>query len=120
MERITAYGIVGLHGLTREAGGFKLTMDNTIRFDLPASIGPKEIEHITRDLEHLATKMRNHPTEMADLLKACLSADMERARAIATRHDITEEQFSQAGGGLIWLIAVGVGLAILLYPSEAR
>ena len=108
-------GIVGITGLERQAGGFFTSKDRIGRIDIPTSFGPEDLQRAQRDCEILAEKLRDQPGEMASLLEAITHNKFDEAHRMIGQLRLTEQEFSSQGGGLYWLVVVGV----LLYATDA-
>jgi hypothetical protein len=91
-----------------------MSTDHLTRVQLPAEFSADDIQRIRTDFELLATAMREHPDEMAELLGAHSRRDTDAAKRIAETLDLSEERFVAQGGGIIWgVVAVAVVCDVL-------
>jgi hypothetical protein len=95
----------------RNAAALKaLSTDHVTRVQLPNRLSAEDVERMRRDFELLATALRDHPTEMRDLLEAHFRKDTTTSRRIAETLGLSEEAFKAQGGGIIWAV---VGAAVV-------
>jgi hypothetical protein len=94
----------------RDQEGFTLSTDHVTRVQLPNRLSAEDVERMRRDFELLATALRDHPTEMRDLLEAHFRKDTTTSRRIAETLGLSEEAFKAQGGGIIWAV---VGAAVV-------
>jgi hypothetical protein len=68
--------------------------------------GPAEMELVIHDSEVMTSLLRNHTTEMTEIVNNVLTGRTEEAVRLASRIGLTEEAFHQRGGGPIFLVAI--------------
>lgn len=104
-------------GLKTLMGGVHTARARGFDLDVPATLTDDARATALRDLELLTAALKSNPSAVSDVLRAGAAGDFETARKLATEHGLTEEAFVEKGGGL--LLAIGIGLAILLYSQAA-
>jgi hypothetical protein len=106
--------VVGLTGVGRSVGGFHTWEDHTVRIRLPKRFSADDLALIQRDADQLADVVREHPTQMLELLEAAMRRDLPRARQIGRELGLSESDFQQKGGGVIWWVVVVVVVAVIV------
>lgn len=112
--------VVALEGLKQLIGDVSTGSDLSIRFPLASSISSNDLKTAERDCELLLQKLRQYPKEMVTIFDCMAKSDLKQAVKIARQIGITEAEFKADGGGLLpILVGAAVGLAILLWASDA-
>jgi hypothetical protein len=70
--------------------------------------GPGEIELVLHDSEMISSLLRDHPTELTEIINNALTGRTEAAVTLASQIGLTEEAFHQRGGGPLFWIAIAI------------
>jgi len=68
-----------------------------------------------KDFEIVAELLKKHPKEMESLFNAIVQNNIEKAEKVADEIGLSEHRFAAQGGGLVWVVAGAIGLAIVLF-----
>ena len=93
-------GVVGLEGFPYTSGGFNLSAERIVRFEMPSNFTAEGIQHAQKDFEMVAAMLRDNPEEMRALLDAVVQNRLSQAQEIAEKLGISEHKFQAQGGGL--------------------
>jgi hypothetical protein len=107
--------VVHLEGLKQTKGGFEISTDCVRRLEIPAEVTQLDIQRAQRDCEILGAMLRNNSKEALELISAIQRGKLDDAKRVARKIGLTEPEFSEQGGGLMWLVVIGV----LLYATDA-
>ena len=106
--------VLGITNFRQDQEGFILSTDKQTRVQLPSELSTEDVQRMRRDFELLAAALRDHPTEMKNLLEAHFRKDVVSSRRIAETLGLSEESFKAQGGGIIWgVVAVVVVCDVL-------
>ena len=120
MEQAT-HGVIGLTGASvKKIGGFSVSNDHIVRLEMPQTFKGEGIQRAINDLDILSKIFSEHPEESGELFDAVMQNRMADAMKIVDQIGLREENFIKDGGGCAWLVAVAVGVAIVLYASDAE
>jgi hypothetical protein len=105
---------IGISGIRRTIDGLGTSQARTLRIRVPERFTDSDLGVVRRDADEIAALLRDRPSEMTELLRAALAADMAAARRIAASIGLGEAAFEAKGGGLIWWVVVVVAVGIVL------
>ena len=109
----------GLTGLPGRVGDFIGQSDLSITLPLPTHLSGENLDTIKRDCELFAQKISAHPQEFISIVQYLHEGKMKEAGQIAKEIGLSEAEFQQSGGGLIWLLVAAIVAGGLLYSSDA-
>jgi hypothetical protein len=107
--------VVQVGSFQAKKGDFSIATDYVRRLAVERPLNADDLKRVQRDCEILAIKLRDKPEEIATILQEIFANDLDRARQVAQRIGLTEQEFTKEGGGLMWLVVV----VILLYATDA-
>jgi hypothetical protein len=110
----TVQAVIGLSGFRVDSGGFPMSREHVLRFELPPRFDAEHIELARRDFEVLASKAAHYPAELVDFQNAVLAHDLPRAGRLARDIGLTPEQLHEEGGGAAEVALVGGIIAVLI------
>ena len=111
--------VIGMTNLTtKEESGFEMSDDRLLRIPMPCDCGTNDIEKMKRDCEILSDIFSNKAEEVAELFKQMSEGDFSGAKDTIRALELTEKDFMEKGGGLLWL-TIPVVLAIRFWPTKA-
>jgi hypothetical protein len=112
--------LVSLEGLTQFVGDGSTISNISLRFPICDDSSQVNLKTLERDCELMLEKLRTNPNEMVAIFDCIGKSDLKQAVLIAKGIGLTESEFQNQGGGLLpVLVGAAVGLAILLYASDA-
>jgi hypothetical protein len=98
--------LVSLEGLTQLVGDVSTISNISLRFPMCE--------------DSSQVNLRTNPNEMVAIFDCIGKSDLKQAVSIAKGIGLTEGEFQNQGGGLLpALVGAAIGLAILLYASDA-
>ncbi|SRR6266542_4096493 len=100
--------ICGFVDVERSNHAFPMLMDRINRVRLPSRFSPEDIQRIRRDFELLAGLFKDHPEEMASLLESYVRKDATASRGMAASLGISEDTFTEQGGGIYWGLVAAI------------
>ena len=110
--------IIGINNLVRNEGGFEMNEDKIVRVPIPCDCGGENITKMGKDCEIFSKIVENFPDDMSDLFRQMSEGNWVEAQAIAKRMKLSEDDFIESGGGLLWL-AIPIAAGVLLYSRKA-
>lgn len=112
--------VLGLTGLSGQSRGVRVAQERVVRFELPAAFDARHSEIFRRDSELLAEIASQHAESLAYLHNCAMRSDFGEARRIADEIGLTEERFSDEGGGFwIWIAAAAVFIAVAAATDDS-
>ncbi len=103
--------VVGLTGIEVDSGRTRVCREHYVRFDLPPSVTVDDVAVMQRDFQILSELAAQYPEDMAELHNAVLADDLGRARELAEKVGMTEEQIAARGGGKVGIV---IGIVAVL------
>jgi hypothetical protein len=105
----------GITGCTyNRQSKFDVAFDKTVRIALPEKYSDEHIDLAIKDCEILTDILKNHPSEIEDIVASLTTGKIKETQAIAAKIGIAEENFMRRGGGMLALILLAVACALLL------
>jgi hypothetical protein len=101
---------LGVTNVSHKLHDVDVSTDHLTRLQLPNRMSRQDVRRMQRDFEILAEALREHPTEMANLLEAHFRMDTKTSRRLAYDLGLSEEAFKARGGGILWAV---VGALVL-------
>jgi hypothetical protein len=105
---------------TEAAAGLSTAGERLLRLYMPTEMSDEAVSRLTRDCEILLATVKKSPEDMRKLLEAVAGGRFGTADRLARSLRLSEAEFVREGGGLIWLVVIGVAAAILLYSGDAN
>jgi hypothetical protein len=115
----TLHGVIGLSGAAFKAGGFSGITEQIVRLEMPDTFKGEGIRKSKKDLEMLLKMLSDHPEDSAELFDAVLQNRLPEATKIGDRLGLSEHKFIAKGGGLGWVVAVMVAVAVFVMAASA-
>lgn len=106
--------IAGVAGTARPLGKFQVGAGTTVAIALPDDFGADHTNLAIKDCEIVAGILKQYPKEVAEMLAAVGAGRLAEAKKVAVRIGITEDNFTKQGGGMLALILLAIGCALLL------
>ena len=106
---------VCLTGLEQTKGGFSIFADQVRHLKLPQDFAIGDIQKAQRDCEILGKILQSNSKDVHVILSYLLQNDIESAKKVCRQIGITEGDFVNQGGGLMWLVVI----VVLLYAADA-
>jgi len=100
--------------------GLSAAIQSSLQLNIPLEVSKEAITRLTKDCEILLVTIQKDPDGVQKLLSAIAEGKFETAAEIGKSLGLTEAEFVDKGGGMMWLLALAVGAAILLWPRDAN
>lgn len=81
-------------------------------------IGRSEIAKALADNEYLDSILRDHPTEVAEIMDDILVGRSQSARGKGKKIGLEEEKFRGRSGGAVWWVVAAIVVALIVCCPE--
>jgi hypothetical protein len=86
------------------------------KLDIPQHFTREDVAVAAKDAELLHRRIISNPDDFTELLNSITGGDSKKCQGLVRSLRLTEQDFKDDGGGIVWLVVV----AVLLYSTEAH